>query len=84
MSHNKRPNFLQTEEAAHVKKQLKLMEADENYNTKASYSANSKLYPDNSISFCEKHMNYLQTHPTVDCMYYLSNLRLITRVRNDG
>lgn len=73
--------FYASEEAAKIKQTLLEMLKDSKYNTKSSYTANSEEYPDNEIPFVDKHMSYLNTHPSVDYEHYLANLRLITKVR---
>ena len=73
--------FYASEEATQIKQTLLDMLGDAKYNTVASYSANSEKYPDNQIPFVDKHMGYLNTHPSVDINHYLANLRLITKVR---
>jgi hypothetical protein len=57
------------------------MVADSSYKTDSSYSANATLYPSKSMTFVEKHMDYLKAHPATDPDHYLSNLRLMTRIR---
>lgn len=81
MAQSKRPGFLLSEEATYIRKQLENMEQDPEYDTRPTYSANTTLYPDHMVSFSDKHMKYLETHPRVDCIYYVSNLRLITKIR---
>ncbi len=81
MSYKKRPNFLESEEAIEVKRTLLSMQEDDHYNTASSYSADSEKHPDHTISFVDKHMAYLQTHPEVNTSQYLANLRLITKFR---
>lgn len=76
-----RNNFLDSQDAAEIEQTLLGMVKDARYNTVASYSTNSTLYPDNLIPFVEKHMNYLSTHPSTDPQHYLANLRLMTKVR---
>lgn len=79
----KKKNYLNdTEEGAQVRTQLESMHRDSAFMTTASYSANTKLYANNSITFVEKHMAYLNNNPTVDPSLYLSNLRLITKIRS--
>lgn len=80
-SNNRKSDFFETEEGKLFEKLLKEMALDAGYNTEASYSANSELYPTNSISFVNKHKAYLQNHSAIDPQQYLSNLRLITRIR---
>ncbi len=78
---SKRLNFADTIEGQATKDALCLMAADNAYNTLSSYSANGILYPDHQISFVDKHMNYLVAHPSTDPQLYMSNLRLMTRIR---
>ncbi len=77
----KKINFLESEEGARFKQALRLMASDSSYNTDSSYIANGTEYPDNLIPFVDKHMNYLNTHPSIDPDQYLSNLRLMMRIR---
>ena len=77
----KRPNFFDTEEGIQTEEMLRRMEADNTYNTQSSYSANGEIYPGHRISFKDKHMKYLSEHQAVDINHYLSNLRLMTRVK---
>ena len=73
--------ILQRLQEGDVRDKLKQMEQDPLCNTNSSYSANALLYPDHSISFTEKHIAYLLNHPQVDHAQYLSNLRLMIKVR---
>lgn len=77
----KRPNFFESAEGLAIKETLMAMAADVTYHTLSTYSANGLLYPDNQISFVDKHMEYLRTHPATDPQHYLSNLRLMTRIK---
>lgn len=77
----KRVNFFESLEGLEIKRILTVMALDTAYNTDSSYSANSELYPDNLIPFVAKHMSYLNAHPSTDPQHYVSNLRLMTRVR---
>lgn len=74
-------NFFESEEGVEIEKTLQQMAADLAFNTASSYSANSVLHPDHLISFVDKHMNYLNTHPAINPREYVSNLRLMTRRR---
>jgi len=80
-AYKRKPDFFETEEGKEFEQLLKVMTKDSAFSTGPSYSANSKLYPDNLIPFVNKHMEYLRTHPSTNPYHYLSNLRLITRVR---
>jgi hypothetical protein len=78
-TYKKRPAFFETEEGLEVRKVLIKMAADPVFNTEASYSANTEVYPDNQIPFVNKHMEYLRTHPAINPRHYIANLRLMTR-----
>lgn len=77
----KRISFFDSAEGLAIKQTLQGMTIDSVYNTVSSYSANTDLHPDNLISFTEKHMQYLNKHPSVDPERYISNLRLMTKIR---
>jgi len=78
---SKKIKFVESAEGLEIAQILAQMMTDDAYNTEASYSANSELYPDNLIPFDHKHMNYLSSHPMTDPRHYMSNLRLMTRVK---
>lgn len=80
-THSKRPDFFTSEDGFDLLKKLEAMIADKSYNTSPSYSANSELYPDNLMPFIDKHVAYLQQHPSIDPWQYIANLRLMTRLR---
>jgi hypothetical protein len=73
-------NFFESEEGAAIKKSLIEIAADSAYNTQSSYSVAAQ-YSDHLIPFVDKHMNYLNGHPSIDPEQYVSNLRLITKIR---
>ncbi len=77
----KRANFFTSEEGVVALQELEALADNKAYFTEASYSANTSLYPDNAISFVDKHMLYLQSHPGINTQQYISNLRLMTRLR---
>ena len=77
----KRSGYLDTEEGEEVKRKLQLMADSSSYSTTSSYSPNTLLYPDNLVSFVDRHMNYLINHPSLNADEYLSNIRLMTQVR---
>lgn len=77
----KRQDLYGTEEGALIEQELRDMAANGIYSTVDSYSANAATHPDHLVSFVEKHMTYLNTHPSVDPDHYLANLRLMTRIR---
>ena len=76
-----RTNFFASEEAEEIKRTLQKMVESGVYNTASSYTANSYEYPDNLMPFVDKHMNYLNAHPKLDAGMYITNLRLMTRIR---
>jgi len=70
-----------TEESVAIEQTLRDMVESATYHTESSYSADGDKYPEGIIPFIDKHMKYLRSHPTTDPQQYLSNLRLMTRVR---
>ena len=81
MSNRKRPNFYETDKAEEVKAILVKMQTDLLYATGSTYSANVEKHPDHQITFVEKHMEYLNSHPDVNPDQYVANLRIITKLR---
>ncbi len=71
-------SYMQEEEIIKI---LQEMAADNTYHTKSGYTVNSEVYADHVIPFVEKHVSYLNKHPHVDPKHYLSNLRLMLKVR---
>lgn len=82
--YKKRPDFFTSEEGLLTQETLRAMMTDVNYHTDSSYSANTALHSDNLVSFVDKHMSYLRDHPSTDPRQYLSNLRLMTRIRSSS
>lgn len=70
--------FLESEEGRTAYVELLKMVEDNGYNTTSTFSPSAK---DGSLLFIDKHMNYLCTHLDVSANQYLSNLRLITKIR---
>ncbi|MBI1857165.1 hypothetical protein HYS01_02735 [Candidatus Saccharibacteria bacterium] len=64
-----------------IREKLRLMELDPGLKTESAYRANAVLWPDNLISFIENHAMYLRVHPKVNPEHYLSNLRLMIKIR---
>lgn len=71
--------FLKSEEGVAVYAELIKMVGDTGYNTASSFSPSAE---DGNLLFVDKHMNYLCAHLGVNSSHYLSNLRLITKVRS--
>lgn len=61
--------------------ELQSMLSDKSFRTLPGYSINTTLYPDHSVPFINDHLNYLTRHPKVDPADYLSNLRLMLKIR---
>jgi hypothetical protein len=83
-TYKKKPVFIDTIEGVEFEKALHTMVKDEAYLTTPSFSTNINLYPNNLIPFVNKHMDYIQNHPSIDPQQYLSNLRLMTRIRSSA
>jgi hypothetical protein len=61
--------------------ELEAMVEDKAFRTVPGYSVDAETYPDNKVPFIEEHLYYLRRHPQVDPMHYLSNLRLMLKIR---
>ena len=70
--------FLDSEEAKEIRDILTSMMTDPEFNTKSMYSPSAG----GDVLFVDKHMEYLSQHTTLNVNHYLSNLRLMTRVRS--
>ena len=75
---SKMKDYMQSTE---IIQELKKLLTDDTYRTVSGYSIDSETYPDNEIPFVEQHMSYLKKHPHIDPAHYLSNLRLMLKVR---
>ena len=64
-----------------ITQELQEMQKDDSYSTQPGYSIDTDTYPDHNIPFLDVHINYLKKHPQVDPSHYLSNLRLMLKVR---
>ncbi len=80
-AYKKHTSFVSDDEKADIKNLLTLLVENDTYNTKSSFSADSVRFPDGQISFVEKHMDYLMCHKGLNPYQYVSNLRLMTRIR---
>lgn len=69
--------FFKSESGRAAKAELTVMEKDPRYNTLGSYSA--KLAHD--MPFVKRHMKYLSEHPKLNPDHYLSNLKLMTKIK---
>ena len=79
--HKRRSDFLNSEEGAEIRQKLQQIVQSEAHNTTSSYTPNIE-YPNNLISFVDKHMNYLCANPDMDAGQYVANLRLKTKTRS--
>ena len=70
--------FLDSEEAINIRTTLEEMMTDPAFNTRSMYSPAAG----GEVLFVDKHMEYLSQHTTLNVEHYLSNLRLMTRVRS--
>jgi hypothetical protein len=77
----KKNNFSDTQDGDDARRVLEAMVLDARYNTAASYSSKTEIYPDNLRPFVDKHMEFLSTHPDTNPAHYLANLRLMTRLQ---
>jgi len=69
--------FLASDTAKEARKELMKMMDDPGFNTTSTYSPSSV----ERMLFVDKHMKYLGQHPNLNPQQYLSNLRLMTRIR---
>lgn len=60
---------------------LTLMEDNPTLKTEPGY-INQATQFSKLLSFTEKHMTYLKTHPKVNALNYLSNLRTMIKIRS--
>jgi hypothetical protein len=81
MATYKKINFFETLAGIRARQLLAEMVADTSFKTETYYSANVVLHPGNQMSFVDKHMEYLRAHPSTDPEQYISNLRLMTRIK---
>lgn len=80
-SEKRRNDFINSDAGIEVIGLLEMMITDTSYNTEPSYTSNLELYPDNRMPFLDKHINFLCSHPEINPQLYLSNLRLMSKVR---
>lgn len=75
---SKMKSYMQESE---ITQELKALAEDDSYHTIPGYSIDTETYPDSSVPFIESHLRYLHKHPQVDPKHYLSNLKLMLKVR---
>lgn len=74
-------DYFNSEEGTRIRQALLTMERDISYHTNAGYSANAAAFPTHEVPFVQKHLMYLNDHQNVNADGYLSNLRLMLKVR---
>jgi hypothetical protein len=79
--YRRKTDFFETEEGQKIQQSLIEMALSSEYNTTSSYSPNTKEFPDNIAPFVGRHLDYLKNHPTINPQQYISNLKLMTKVR---
>jgi hypothetical protein len=67
--------FYASEQCLTARMALQHMVDSQQYNTGSSY------FNGNELGFVDRHLYYLSTHPTTPLDGYLSNLKLMTRIR---
>jgi len=80
-STRKKIDMYNSEEGAAIRQTLIDMEGDVSLKTEPAYTANITAYPDMKMPFVENHLAYLSKHSEVEPAHYLSNLRLMLRIR---
>ncbi|MDB5162898.1 MAG: hypothetical protein JWN28_505 [Candidatus Saccharibacteria bacterium] len=71
-------DFLTSAEGIAAHADLEAMEKDKGYKTVSTYSPASE---NGVLLFIDRHMNYLSSHASVNASQYISNLRLVTKIR---
>jgi hypothetical protein len=77
--YSKKQDFFDTPEGKEIEEILKHIASSDDFSTSSSYSPNSDLYMNNSMTFVEKHMAYIRSHPKVNPGQYVSNLKISSR-----
>jgi hypothetical protein len=67
--------FYTSEQCEEARVALEQMVHNPSYNTDSSY------FRDNALNFVDRHLHYLSTHPAANLAGYLSNLKLMTKVK---
>jgi len=62
-----------------IRAALVAMERDGGLLTERGYA--DALFPDDVVSFVEKHVAYLRSHPKINPKGYLANLRTMIKIR---
>lgn len=74
---NRTTTFFASEEGKQLRDQLTKMTEDDAYNTRTMYSTSEK----DGMTFVDKHMKYMGLYPNLNRQQYVSNLRLMTKLK---
>ena len=80
-AYSKKQDFFETIEGLEIKDTLEQLCLSDKYCTDSSYSPNTTNYSDNLMTFIDKHMSYIRSHPQIDPVQYVANLKLVTKRR---
>ena len=69
--------FFESEQGKTLRDELTKMAKSKNYNTNTMYST----YDPNGMSFIDKHMKYMSQYPTLNYNQYVSNLKVMTKIK---
>ena len=70
-------DYFETVEGQDILEQLEAMSQSETYITKESYIP----YSESLISFVNKHQEFIRKHPNTNAQHYVSNLKIMCRLR---
>ena len=73
-----REQFLKTDAGASAKLELLRMLKSPAYETRVSYD----VTVGRELAFIDRHINYLVKHPYINPLVYLSNLRVMTKIKH--
>jgi hypothetical protein len=69
--------FLSTPAGVHARRELQAMVLNSSYRTDGSYD-----FPlGGGLTFEQRHLNYLVKHPYVSPVAYISNLKVMTKIK---
>lgn len=64
-----------------VAEQLQMLEDDPSMNTLGAYSPSALEYPDQIRPFTDVHLEYLRKNKNVNPEHYISNLKIMLKIR---
>ena len=68
---------MKSNKGVELRTELMKMTESKQYNTKSMYSTSDV----NGLTFVDKHMRYMSQYPALNCEQYLSNLKLMTKIK---